>query len=296
MKVSAVLPIHNGEKFIAKCINSLIRQSVKFNEIIIVDDASTDNSVKLIKKFPVRLIQLNKNLGRSAARNKGFEESKNEIVFFAEDDAFYGKDFLKYCLPHFKNKKVAGVIGKQFVSNANESIWTKCKDAERKSTFQNYIPFSVWMYRRELFKRAKGFDEKIDYGEDVDLSQRIKKMGFKLVYEPKAKWFHYEPNSLKKIIQRSWNFGLGIGSFYKKNNYPKTVLLDFLFFLSFPVSVFFPSALIYPSIFLLLKLTISFRFFSFLKLRHWLFGFVFILLPSIVFKFSRLIGLIRNAF
>lgn len=293
MKISAVVPVYNGQRFIADCLNSLLKQTRKFDEIIVVDDGSTDDTVEMVKKFPVKLMELKGNKGRSYARNVGLAEIKSDFVLFVEADAIYSSNFLKLCLKHFKNPKVAGVIGKQEVWNRGEGVWAKCKSAEREANFLDYKPFSAWLYRVSLVKKLKGFDESLDFGEDVDLARRVQGMGYALKYEQKAVWKHYEPVSLLKILRRQWVFGFGIIPFYRKNAFPfKVIALDFLFFLSLLAGFLFFFLWFFSFIYILIKLWMARKAFSFISGRYWLPLAIFLILSSFVFKFARIVKVI----
>ena len=295
-KVTAVLTTFNSESDAKQCIDSLLNQTTRFDEIVVVDDGSKDGTVDVLKKYgsKIRLSGLKKNIGRSAARNYGWKKAKNGIVFFAESDAVYDSNFVKYSMPHFDDEKIAGVIGKQEVLNKNESVWTKCKNAERETAFENYKPFSVWFHRKKLLEKADGFDESLDFGEDVDLSKRIKNFGHKLDYEEKAIWKHREPASLKAVIKRSWSFGKGINKYYKKTGFPKTVFLDFVVLLTIFGSFFyFPLILVFTG-YLLAKLLVSIKLFGKISPVYWIYLIIFILVPSFTFKMGRIIGFIKG--
>lgn len=93
--ISVIIPMYNAEKFIAECLDSLLIQTFKNFEVIVVDDCSTDNSLEIVKgykpKFEGRLTvaQMEKNLGiESIPRNVGFGLSKGEYIFFMDADDF----------------------------------------------------------------------------------------------------------------------------------------------------------------------------------------------------------------
>lgn len=293
MKISAVVPVYNSEKFIADCLNSLLNQKMKFDEIIVVDDASTDKTVQVAKQFPVKVIELKENRGRSCARNVGLSKIKSNFVLFAEADAIYSKNFLQLCLKHFNDPKIGGVIGKQEVWNKNDSIWTKCKAAERESNFINYKPFSAWVYRTKLVKKVNGFDETLDFGEDVDLAKRIQALGYSLKYEPAAIWKHFEPTNFLRTLKRQWVFGLGVVPFYRKNDFPfRNILLDSLFFLTILAGLLFNYFLILSFLYIAAKLAISRKAFYFIQKKHFLHLGIFLIIPALVFKFARILRIL----
>lgn len=98
MKISVIIPVYNVEDYIGKCLDSVLRQSYKNIEIVLVNDGSTDNSGKICEKYSdnhsnIKLI--NKiNGGVSAARNLGIANSTGDYLIFLDSDDYWGKDFL----------------------------------------------------------------------------------------------------------------------------------------------------------------------------------------------------------
>ena len=98
MGVSVVIPNYNGEKYIKKCLDSLLNQSLEPDEIIIVDNKSTDGSLELINsefRDKVYIIYLEKNTGFSVAVNEGIRASNSEFVALLNNDTELDKDWLK---------------------------------------------------------------------------------------------------------------------------------------------------------------------------------------------------------
>jgi len=88
-KISVIIPVYNCEEYISDTIDSLLNQTYRDFEIILVDDGSTDNSCKLIKEMPDRRIKLffnDRNRGIAYTRNKGVELSNGEFIAFLDDD------------------------------------------------------------------------------------------------------------------------------------------------------------------------------------------------------------------
>ena len=95
IKFSVILPLYNKEKEIANTLKSVLNQTYKADEIIVVDDGSTDNSKEVVKKFKdVKLIE-QKNCGVSCARNRGIKEARNEYICFLDADDLWEEDFLE---------------------------------------------------------------------------------------------------------------------------------------------------------------------------------------------------------
>ena len=95
IKFSVVIPLYNKEKEVTNTLKSVLNQTYKADEIIVVDDGSTDNSKEVVKKIKeVKLIK-QENCGVSCARNRGVEEAKNEYICFVDADDLWEEDFLE---------------------------------------------------------------------------------------------------------------------------------------------------------------------------------------------------------
>ena len=109
MKVSVVIPVYNEESRIKNCLNSLMKQDDKPDEIIVVDNNSTDNTVSIVKKYKNIKIINEKNQGITPARNKGFNTAKYEIIARCDADSVLPDNWVKQIREVFsKNKKVVG--------------------------------------------------------------------------------------------------------------------------------------------------------------------------------------------
>ncbi len=111
MKISVVIPCYNEEKYLKNCLLSIINQTKKPNEIIIVDNNSTDNSIKIAKKYQKKYSSIKivkeKNQGISYSRNKGFNTAKGDILVKCDADTILSKQWLaKVNLAFKKNKNI----------------------------------------------------------------------------------------------------------------------------------------------------------------------------------------------
>ncbi len=279
-KVSIVLTVFNGEKNILNAVNSLVNQTYKNTEIIVVDDGSIDKTLNLVKNFKrktfdnrIKIIH-QQNLGRAAARNNGFKNSTGEIIAFCEDDAIYDKDYIFYSVKSLsKDKKIAGLIGPYYVLNKNDSLFTRIKDIERRRNFVNYKPFSCWVYKRNAFVKAGLFKEQLEFVDDIEPGIKLKQLGYKLVFEPKARWLHIEPPQFFKYLRRKYRGGLGLSMLQKARLRNRIVPIKYLIFLlTLLMSVLLillinPLGIIYISI-LLVPFILLIRLKDILKVRN----------------------------
>jgi len=209
--VSIVLPVFNDEDIVISCLETLFRQTYQnVLEIIVVDDGSMDDSLKILKEFEnihplVRVIESN-HLGRSTARNIGLRDVKGEIVLFAESDAMYAPWYLEKAVEQYiiKNADAVMLQGSWIL---NSSIISKCilvldQIKWGKISVGKKKVESAWVFKTEVVKQVAGFDEKLESGEDKDLMKRIIFEDARIEYGTGYNWFHPTPTSLKKHLKR----------------------------------------------------------------------------------------------
>lgn len=168
IKVSVIVPIYNSEKYIRSCLESLLQQSLKPIEIILINDGSTDNSIKniddLIDKYDfIHLLEI-ENSGAAEARNQGINLAQGKYISFVDSDDFVKATFLEKLYQECENKKLDIVCGSFEATYKNKSS-KKMKRSpillnkgveeglilfKKQIQLRNYIPM-IWAY---LYRRA----------------------------------------------------------------------------------------------------------------------------------------------
>lgn len=124
--ISVIVPVYNVEKFIGKCIESIIGQTYKNLEIILVDDGSTDMSGKICDKYREvdnRIIVVHKPQGGvSTARNCGMDLAKGSYIAFLDSDDYFAPDALEYLLDRTEKAGATIVVGREQIVSENEEI------------------------------------------------------------------------------------------------------------------------------------------------------------------------------
>lgn len=213
--ISVIIPSYNAENTIGKCLEALKKQSFsKRNyEIIVVDDASKDRTAEVVKKFKgVKLIR-QKHRGPAAARNLGVKNSRGDVVLFTDSDCIPDKKWIKNMAEPFKDKEIAGVSGTYKTLNKESllasfigyEIKRRHEELEKKHYIDSIGTFSG-AYKKDIFSKSGGFDASFSTasGEDPELSYRIVKAGYKLVFNPKAFVWHPHPSSFKKYFKQQF--------------------------------------------------------------------------------------------
>lgn len=200
--VSIVVPVYNEEKYLESCIRSLIQQVYKPFEIIIIDDGSSDKSMEIAKKFPVKILkQIHK--GPGAARNKGVHFSKGKIIVLADADMRYDKNYIKFLIkPILKNQAVGTFVKEEYVANP-ENIWSKCWSINSGLPFNRRLPKdykdranAFRAILRTYFMKGGGYETDEGYTDDSSLSKKINKDA---INAKGAKSYHYNPSTLSEV-------------------------------------------------------------------------------------------------
>lgn len=110
MQISIVIPVYNEKKYIGPCLDNLIKQKEKADEIIIVDNNSTDGTFDIVKKYPVKIIKEDQQ-GITYARNRGFNAAKGDIIARSDADTIVPRDWIKQIKADFQNNSIDALGG-----------------------------------------------------------------------------------------------------------------------------------------------------------------------------------------
>jgi len=176
--VSVIVPVYNGEKFLAQAIESIRAQNYAPLEILIVDDGSTDSTAALCAQWSdVRYVR-QENQGPSAARNRAMEIARGEVITFLDADDLWQPDTLHTFLSHFENNpSVDLVLGwVQMVRLASAETLRFEKFHEPRLS----LNLGAMAVRKTALDRIGLFNEKLWDGEDVDWFLRARESGISI--------------------------------------------------------------------------------------------------------------------
>lgn len=172
--VSIIVPIYNAEKYIDNCVTSVVNQTYSKWELLLIDDGSSDNSGVICDNYSrpnsrIRVVH-QKNLGVSAARNRGIECAKGEYITFLDADDTLPRESLEILVHSLVNNNAdvaMGVTcGEKWENHSGVEVW-KGEDGLRYSLMDDPYTCAAWgkLYRRELIGETR-FDEEIKINED----------------------------------------------------------------------------------------------------------------------------------
>ena len=239
--ISIIIPIYNVEKYLGDCIESVIKQTYKNLEIILVDDGSTDSCLEICNTYKkkdnrIKIIH-QENKGVSNARNVGIENSTGQYIGFVDSDDFIEEDMYRELYQDLK-KENADIAACDYyiyttVKNEKSDTLTKTKcimtteEALIKMNQLRGFGVGVW---NKLFKRDMFNEIRFPIGkrsEDWFIIYKVLEMAKKIVYNPKAKYYYRQRNdSYTKSNIINWSVVEAATEVleFAKEKYPKVVI------------------------------------------------------------------------
>jgi mycofactocin system glycosyltransferase len=220
-RVSIIVPVRNRPAEIAACLDSLSALDYPEDrlEIIVVDDASEDDTPRMVAACPnVRMIRQETRTQAAACRNRAARDASGEILAFIDSDCLADPHWLRELVPAFRDPSigaVGGLVDSPYDENRLDR-YEKVKSALRIGAWFKrsegaerffYVPTCNFLVRRDLFLSLAGFREKLHVGEDVDFCWRLQDQGSHLEYQPLGKVLHKHRNRLTAFCARRFDYG-----------------------------------------------------------------------------------------
>lgn len=251
--LSIIIVSYNVKYFLEQCLYS-VQKAVSgiAAEIIVIDNNSTDNSVEYLQhRFPnVQFVANKENTGYAKANNQGWQMAKGKYVLFLNPDTILSEDCLSLSLLKLEDTDAIGALGVHMLDGSGRFLPESKRGfpSPRASFFKlsgliNVFPRSTaiaryylghlpekqnneidvltgayLMVKQEVLKKTGGFDERFFmYGEDIDLSYRIKQAGYKNFYLAASSIIHFKGESTKKDMAYTKRFYKAMRIFVEKH-------------------------------------------------------------------------------
>lgn len=221
VKTSVVIPVYNGGRYLQDNLSAVL--DLGTDEVVVVDDASTDGSADLVaERFPrIRLLRHPKNARFPISVNDGFRAATGEVVFLLNQDVKPRPDLVKKTLPHFEDPLMFAVTFKEQDRSWADGGWIDGRLEFRNGSADGRVHPSLWAsggsaaFRKSLWNRLGGFDPVFTpgYYEDLDLGLRAAHAGYKIVWDPACRVEHvaeaafkqaFSPGDLQVIKDRNY--------------------------------------------------------------------------------------------
>ena len=218
LKISVCTVVLNEEKTIEKLLESLVSQTLKPLEIIIVDGGSTDNTINIIKKFQkkypfIKLYVKNSNI--PTARNFAIKKARGDLIAFIDAGCFAKKDWLEDLAKILQEKK-ADIASSLYEMKAKTPLQKAFSlfvgTAKEKFDEKSFIPSTrSVLFKKEVWEKLGGFNENLSIGEDHEFFLRAKRAGFRFanISDPKVVWFDFENLNTIEMLKKFFNYAKG---------------------------------------------------------------------------------------
>jgi glycosyltransferase involved in cell wall biosynthesis len=238
-RFSIIVPIYNRPDEADELLKSLAEQSSKDFELVLVEDGSVWPSVDAVNRYKDRIVinYISKtNTGRSDTRNKGMQNAKGNYFVFFDSDCIIPSDYFEV-LEKYLADDYADCFGgpdsahesfsdtQKAINYAMTSFLTTGGIRGGKVNMEKFVPRTFNMgFSRTVYETVGGYNKDIDYGEDMDISARIRKSGFSIKLYHNAFVYHKRRVCFKKFYKQVYTFGGSrISTIYKL--YPDTLKL-----------------------------------------------------------------------
>ena len=211
---SVIVPVYNGAETLPACLRALQQQTLPADryEVIVVDDGSTDGSADLARRFGVQVIS-QENAGPAAARNRGVQAARGEILLFTDADCAPAPDWIERLTAPFADPTVAGTKGaylthqRELVARFVQMEYESRYDRMRSLASIDFVDTYSAAYRRAVFLAAGGFDPSFQIDEDQEFSFRLTEAGHRLVFVPEARVYHIHARTVGEYARRKFWIG-----------------------------------------------------------------------------------------
>ena len=208
--VSAYIPCYNERTSVVAAVRSVCNQTIPPDEVFVVDDGSTDGSERL---NDVKVIRLNSNQGRGAARAQAMIEASCEFVLGCDASLELDRNFLANAMPWFREPSVAAVFGriKEAGPTGAANRWRGRhlyrSDLEQSVSRDISLASGCFVVRKSAVQQVGGFNVKLRHGEDAELGRRLRAAGYAVVFDPALFACSFTKNSVGQVLERyaRWN-------------------------------------------------------------------------------------------
>jgi cellulose synthase/poly-beta-1,6-N-acetylglucosamine synthase-like glycosyltransferase len=222
-KVSIIIATLNNERTIDECLKAIFELNYPKDslEVIVVDGCSKDATVKIAEKYPVKVVST--PLNAPAAYNYAIKITNNDILGFIDADAKVEKEWLNKLVMYLDDPQVAGASGGIETWNT-ENAWARSIGYDMKSRYDRLKKYATriatmnLLLKKSVIEESGGFDESLPSQYDTDLGFRITSTGYKIVFEPSAKCYHFNRSTVRAYFKQQLQYGKNTIKLYFKHS------------------------------------------------------------------------------
>ena len=209
--VTAVIPCYNGGLYIRDTILSLKAQNIPLKEIIVIDDGSTDDSVKIANEYNCRVISFKSSLGRGHARKVGINESTTDLVLFCDTSNVIKPNFLDLALREFSDENVCACFGRivnhEKLTNRlsqwrGRHLFRQDKAHNKEIHYVNCLITYAALMRKSHVISVGNFNPELKQCEDQELGVKLLQNQYKIISIPELTTYSIRDESYQSLCSR----------------------------------------------------------------------------------------------
>lgn len=210
--VSVIIPTKNSGRTLQRCLESIKRQTYQFLEILVVDDKSNDDTLKIAKQFEASTLAIEGE--RTIAKNFASRRANGEFLLFLDSDMILEPTVIEECVIAINPANVGGVIIPE--KSIGSGFWIRVRDFERSFYSGTKIESARFFRTREVLQ-VGGFDEDVITYEESTLPQKIEKLGLRIDVRISSFIHHDEGNlNLKKWLKKKRYYSRTTNTYIQK--------------------------------------------------------------------------------
>lgn len=211
VSITGIVPCYNASETLREVITSLYNQKLPLEEIIVVDDGSTDESPSIAKDMKCRVITLEQNFGRGHSRNIGISECKTPFALFCDSTNILPSNFSETAIKHFKSSSLSAVFGRivNHVEMTDALSRWRGRNLFREHLdhrqdvheVQCLISYAV-LFRKDAVLECGNFDPSLRKCEDQDIGQKLISSGYKIISDPSLVTYSIRKETMTSLCIR----------------------------------------------------------------------------------------------
>ncbi|HVU25306.1 MAG TPA: glycosyltransferase family 2 protein [Opitutus sp.] len=213
---SAYVPCFNAAATLRAAVESILAQTVPPAEVLVIDDGSERDPSPVLAGLPARLLRLERNLGRGAARSRAMAAVNGELVLCCDATNVLPPEFAQCAMKWFSDERVAAACGplRDPAPQGAVARWRArhlFKEGMRPARVTHRAVLATYgaMARRSAIAGVGGFDPTLRHSEDADLSGRLSAAGWNVVFDPALATICNVRNTCGEVLERYWRWTAG---------------------------------------------------------------------------------------
>lgn len=212
-KISIIIPARNSEQVLPECLEGLKASTYTIEEIIVVNDGSTDNTLSVAEKYGVKTVHLDSHHDANYCRNKGAEVATGDILLFLDSDVVVQPESIQRVLEAFSDKSIDGIVGLYSARHRYKNLASQYKNLWIRYSYLKSDPKIDWIFgaiaaiRKDVFWQVGGFDAKLaaKHGiDDLELGKRMTKSECGILLNTEVEVEHLKRHTFVSLLKNDF--------------------------------------------------------------------------------------------